>query len=133
MLFRSSTLLLTVELNETSNLAGDYQELQHTVSGILGKRPFSLQLTDNRDQALQQAYYNSQFAIYEALTRGNFREMADVVHASADEAGAKVTLSLDGENIYVHMERNDRYLTEVLPRPDANTTNLAGMTDRGRD
>lgn len=126
------TLLLTVELSQTGNLAGDYQDLRNTLGSILGKRPFTLQLTDNRDQALQQAYDQSQFAIYEALARGNFREMADVVHANATEAGAEVAIFLDGENIYVHMERDGRHLTEVIPRPDGNTTNSAGITDRGR-
>ncbi|MEW5952980.1 MAG: hypothetical protein AB1815_04375 [Bacillota bacterium] len=125
------TLLLTVELGETGNLASDYQDLQHALAGILGKRPFALQLTDNRDQVLQQAYYESQFAIYEALARGNYREMADVVHDNAAEAGAEVAIFLDGENIYVYMERNGRRLTEVIPLPDGSTTNSAVRTDRG--
>lgn len=124
-------LTLTVELHETSNLAIDYRELQREVSAVLGKRPFVIQLADSRDQVLRQVFYDSQFSIYEALARGNFREMADYVKASATEVGAKATIYLDQDYIYVHMEHNGRQLTEVIPRPEGGFTNTAHLSLTG--
>lgn len=124
-------LTLTVELHETDDLAADYRELQREVSTVLGQRPFVIQLADNRDQVLRQVYYRTQFAIYEALVRGNFREMADDIQVSAAEAGAKATIYLDQDYVYVHMEHNGRQLTEVIPRPEGSFTNTANLSLTG--
>lgn len=127
-------LTLTVELHETSNLANDYRELQREVGTVLGQRLFIIQLTDSRDQTLQEVFYDSQFAIYEALTRGNYREMAEHVKASASNVGAKATILLDQDYIYVHMEHKGRQLTEVIPRPSGRFyEHSAPVADRGRE
>lgn len=123
-------LLINVHLNKTRNLQESYQELRRQVEQNLDGRPYQLIIEDDRDDALSQAYYASQFAVYEAIAQGNFREMVDQVQEQARAVNATVKVYVDGDYVYVQMENENGYLVEVIPRQGGGM-NMPGLNVGG--
>ncbi len=107
---------IVIALAPTNNLKETYQELSRQVQSVLGNQQFEIKLIDRRDEKLARAFYYSQFAIYEAIKRGNYREMIKFIEDEAAKIGAAATVYLDQENIYVQLEYNGHYLYEIIPR-----------------
>lgn len=113
---QGAVLNIEVQLKETPDLGTTYRRLRQSIQGVLDARPFTLKLKDNRDEELKKAYYYSQFALYEAQMWGNYREMIRFVEEEAAKVKASVSVSLDQDNIYLHMKHGNHYLYEVIPR-----------------
>jgi len=109
-------LVVQLELNSPSNFMEEYQMIDNLIRRVVNKRAFRIELTDNRDSALEKAFYNSQFVIQEAIVRGNFRQMAAVVHESAEAVGGNAEVYVGPRNIYLHMKHGDHHLYEVISR-----------------
>ncbi|MDI6709268.1 MAG: hypothetical protein QMC81_03820 [Thermoanaerobacterales bacterium] len=109
-------LVINVHLKRTDNLQESYRELRRQVDEAMRGRPYQLVIEDERDDNLREAFYNSQFIIYQAIAQGNFQEMADEVRARARAANATARIYLDSEYVYVQMENGHGYLAEVIPR-----------------
>lgn len=109
-------LRVVVQINRTENLMESYQRLDRRVRQAVSNRAYELVVKDNRNARLAQAYYRSQFAIHEAIMRGNFQEMLAVIEESAREAGAEARVFLDNDNVYVQMDGVDHHLAVVIPR-----------------
>jgi len=113
---RWQVVRVTVNLAPAENLKDTYREITQGIQAVLDGRPFELQLQDNRDEQLKRAFYYSQFAVYEAITKGNYREMIKDVDQRAKEIGASAYVFLDQDRVYLQMKRNGHYLYEVIPR-----------------
>lgn len=113
-------LVIKLKLSNPDNLMEEYQKISNIVRRIVNERAFRIDLIDNPDSALQEAYYNSQFVIHEAIIRGNFREMADVVHNSAEAVRGRAKIYVGSRNIYLQMEHGNHYLYKVISRNDRN-------------
>lgn len=113
---------IVVEVAPTANLKETYRDLYGLISNVLGNRRFELKIKDNRDEGLQRAFYYAQFAVYEANKLGNYREMVKIIEEEAAKEGAKATVSMDGESIYVQLEKNGRYLYEIIPRKEPGSS-----------
>ncbi|MEW6173629.1 MAG: hypothetical protein AB1510_11290 [Bacillota bacterium] len=109
-------LAVKVRLRSAGDLMVTYQQLEDALDNALGNRPFVLELLDNRDASLEEAYYQSQFAIYQALAQGSFKEMEAEINRQAGAVGATSRVYIDGENIYLALIKGDRFLTKVIPR-----------------
>ena len=108
---------LQIELRmSTPNLMEDYKKLYSKVATIMGNKPFVLKLTDDRDDKLAEAYYNSQYAIYQAISRGTYQEMAAVIRKESHALGAESKVFIDRDNIYVQMKNDKHELNEIIPR-----------------
>ncbi|HAG10099.1 MAG TPA: hypothetical protein DCK76_01595 [Desulfotomaculum sp.] len=121
-----SLVQISVLLAPVENLKDTYGELDRGVRNILGVKLYELVLRDKRDVQLKDAFYYSQFAAYEAVMRGNYREMFDYVNKQAAERGATASVFIDQDRIYLQMRHDNNYLYEVIPRP-SNKTNQAAM------
>jgi len=119
-----STVQISVLLAPVDNLKKTYGELDRGVRNILGGKFYELVLRDKRDVQLNNAFYYSQFAVYEAVMRGNYREMIDYVNKQAAESGAAASVFIDQDRIYLQMRHDKNYLYEVIPR----TTDKTGQT-----
>ncbi|MDK2887210.1 MAG: hypothetical protein PWP72_87 [Thermoanaerobacter sp.] len=113
---RDGLFNITVQLKGTADLGETYRKLKKSIEDVLGRHPYTLEIRDNRDQELNNAYYYSQFALYEAQVRGNYREMVRYIEERAASVGAQANISLDDENIYVHMKHGEHHLYAVVPR-----------------
>ncbi|ACX51772.1 hypothetical protein Adeg_0624 [Ammonifex degensii KC4] len=93
-----------------------YRHLEQKIGEAMGRRPFALQLTDQRDKTLEEVYYRSQFPIYQALAQGCFTDMAREVERYAAESGAQARIYLDDRNLYLTLSHQDHFLVAVIPR-----------------
>lgn len=113
----SGVFRVSVSIKETDNLMLSYQQVFESVQLVLGNRDFTLELVDRRDDLLTDVYNQGQFAIQEALVRGNFRDMAGTLNEIARRSGAESTVYIDDSNIYWQMRHGEYYLYQVIPRP----------------
>jgi len=113
---QNGRLVVTIRLRSPDNLMPAYKELRNLVGEALGSRPFVIEIADNRDAVLEEVFYRSQFAVYQALAQGSFKEMEAEVSANAREAGVQARIYIDNENIYLTLRKGDRFLAAVIPR-----------------
>jgi hypothetical protein len=104
-----------VKFREVNNLAQTYRDLESSLKDVLGAKEFVIELKDNRNPQLEEIYYYSQFAVYEALARGDFINMEQHISRRAASAGATAKVNIDHSAIYVQMEKGDHYLYEIIP------------------
>lgn len=118
---------IEVKLGPVSDLRTTYSTI---VKGLekVSKSPTKVVVTDNRDSALDQAYYRMHFSIQESLQRGTFTAAEDAVSREAAAAQLKTArLYVDNDRVYLQLSDGDHYLYEVLSRPtDKATQALAG-------
>lgn len=89
-----------------------YKKLNH----IMGRRSFKLVIVDDPDDILNKIWYNSQYAVYQAVVQGNYQNMADVVNREAHTFGAEAKIDIDQENIYLRIKHQGHTLDKVIPR-----------------
>lgn len=113
---KNGKLMVTIHLRSTGNLMKTYQQLRGAVAEALVNRPFVLQLADKRDRNLEEVFYHSQFAIYQALAQGSFKEMETEIKSNASRSGTEARIYLDNENIYLTLTRGNRFMATVISR-----------------
>ncbi|MEW6572077.1 MAG: hypothetical protein AB1374_00350 [Bacillota bacterium] len=116
---QNGRLVVTIRLRSPDNLMPTYKKLESLVGEALGSRPFVIEIADSRDAGLEEVLYRSQFAVYQALVQGSFKEMEAEVSANAREAGAETRIYIDNDNVYLTFKKEDRFLAAVIPRNPA--------------
>lgn len=107
---------INMKLGPLSDLRTTYTSIAKGLAKV-SKGPFKIVVTDDRDPALEQAYYRMHFAIQESLQRGTFTSAEDVVSREATAAQLKTArLFVDSDRVYLQLSDNDHYLYEVLSR-----------------
>jgi hypothetical protein len=119
---RKPVIRIVVKLGAVEDIKHTYQNLQNNIQNILGNKPFQIDLQDNRDAPLKKIFYTSQFAIYEAIMQGNFREMAKCIERDASLQKSHATIFIDQNYIYLQMQHGNHYLYEVIPRKQDKIT-----------
>lgn len=127
--YDGDVLVVRVKLNPADNFMEKYQELDNTVCRVMNQRGYRIEIVDNPDHELEKAYYNSQFVIYEAITKGNFREMANIVHDNAGKVGGRARIYVGPHNVYLQMDRGECHLFKVIPRSIGGSMEGAGNLD----
>lgn len=115
-------LRVSVTINYDADLMQSYTEVRKELTQAVGKRPFRLTLNDSRDDVLKQVWYNSQYAIYQAISQGSYQDMAAVVNREAQVSGVEAKIYIDQENIYVRLKYQGHTLDEVIPRGTGQVT-----------
>lgn len=118
---KGTSINVVLHVKKTDNLRQAYRELNSYTAEILGDTKYTMELRDNRDKALEEIYYQSQFVIYEALAKGDFTKMADVIQQNADKVGATAKVYIDNDNVYVEIFKGNNYLYEIIPRQKNNS------------
>lgn len=122
---KGSTVKVILDVNKTDNLRKAYQDLNTYTQEIMGNTEFTIELKDKRSKDLEKAYYNSQFIIYEAIAKGDFTRMADIIRKNAKAVNAESMVFIDENNIYVEFIKGGNYLYEIVPRQQK----AAGIAD----
>jgi hypothetical protein len=112
------------------NIGKTYRELDDSLKKVLGEKEYKIELVDNRDQQLENIYYHSQFAVYEAMARGNYREMEQYISRQAAGLGAQANVFMDQEAIYVQIKHGNYYLYEIIPVKSPENQ-YPGLPERG--
>ena len=111
-----TSVKVILDVKKTDNIRQAYQNLNNYTEQIMGGTKFTLELKDNRNKELENAYYQSQFVIYEALAKGDFTKMADVIQQNAVKVGGTSKVYIDNDNVYVEILNGNNYLYEIIPR-----------------
>lgn len=109
-------LKINVAIKYDADLMQTYKEVRKELANTMGRRPFQLTLSDSRDDVLNKVWYNSQYAIYQAISQGSYQDMAAVVNREAGAVGAEAKIYIDQENIYLRLKHQGHTLDEVIPR-----------------
>ncbi|NLI12663.1 hypothetical protein [Pelotomaculum propionicicum] len=112
----NNQLLVSVKIRYDANLMQAYKEVRKELVRVIGRKAYTLSLSDSRDDVLEQVWYQSQYAVYQAQTQGSFQEMASVVNREAQARGAEAKIYVDQENIYLRLLHQGHTLDEVIPR-----------------
>lgn len=107
---------ITLTLRDNGDLADIYRQIDGQLRAIMGGRQYAIELVDRPNDRLNAVYNHGQFAIHEAMVRGNFRDMADDLNQYASDIGVESKVYIDSDNIYWHMQDGGYYLYAVLPR-----------------
>lgn len=99
-----------VKTDHLQNLDKVGQQLE----SIAGQRP--IRFMDQRSPELEKVLAQMEFPLQESIARGNFTEMQQKLQDLADQAGIKMELSMDSEEIYLNLTKGDAQLVEVLER-----------------
>lgn len=102
--------VLEVKTDHLQNLDKVGQQLE----SIAGQRP--IRFMDQRSPELEKVLAQMEFPLQESVARGNFTEMQQKLQDLADQAGIKMELSMDSEEIYLNLTKGDAQLVEVLER-----------------
>lgn len=124
---KDNITVVNIDLKATDNLQKTYQELFQTTANVIGSNNFKLKIKDNRNKELENAYYDMQFIINEALVRGNFSQMEQVIKEKTNQIGAKSKIFIDDKNIYLQIEKKQNYLYEIIAR---SNNNLPATSDK---
>ncbi|KAF1084603.1 hypothetical protein SPSYN_02381 [Sporotomaculum syntrophicum] len=113
---KDAVYTIVVTLRETADLRQTYCLINERMQDIMGKRPFIIELDDRRNERLTDVYNKGQFAIHEAMVKGNFREMSDSMNQYARASGVQSKVYIDSDNIYWQMKDEAYFLYAVIPR-----------------
>ena len=119
---KGNLLQISIKIRYDANFMQTYKEVQKEIAGVMGRKVFSIVLSDSRDDVLEQVWYQSQYAVYQALSQGSFQEMADVINREAESRGAEAKIYIDQENIYLRLQHQGHTLDEVIPRSAGQVT-----------
>jgi len=124
-------LRVSVMINYNAGLMEAYEEIRRELAGAAGGRPVQLVLNDSRDDTLKQAWYNSQYAVYQAVSQGSYQDMAAVVNREAGTLGAEAEIYINQENIFIRLKHQGHTLDEVIPRNVGQTDGNVQATGAG--
>lgn len=106
---------IVVCIRYDANLMQAYSGLQKDLEKAMYKRPFILELNDNRDETLNEVWHESQYAVYQAISQGSFQDMAAVVESMSMSRGAEAYIYIDTVNVYIRLKHQGHTLDEVIP------------------
>jgi hypothetical protein len=109
---------LNVKLGKVSYLKDTYDRLEKSMSERLGRHSGKIYLSDNRSRLLISDYYNIHYFLEEAASQGDFSAMRDRTFQYLSDKGIDFDLVVGRDNLYVSLQKNGRYLYEIIPRSD---------------
>lgn len=116
---QDGTSVVEIALKDVSDLPVTYNRLTAIIKDKIGSTAFKVQLKDQRDATLENAYHSIHFYLEEAAAMGDFGTMNDAATRILDQAGiGDYKITVDGQHIFVQMAAGQSYLYQVLDRSD---------------
>ncbi len=117
-------LQISMTIKYDADLMQTCKEVRNELTRTLGRRSFQITLSDSRDDVLNTVWYNSQYAVYQAISQGSYQDMAAVVNREAATLGAEAKIYIDQENVYFRLRHQGHTLDEVIPRDGQVAVNV---------
>ncbi|HHW57453.1 MAG TPA: hypothetical protein GXX15_07280 [Clostridia bacterium] len=105
---------IKVELGKVKSLMETYKEIESKINKYPVK--INILLIDNPSDKLNNVYYNCQFAIYEAIQKGDYIKMYDTIREISYKNSVIPYVYIDKQNIYLDLRDNSHYLYRIIPR-----------------
>ncbi|NLO88945.1 MAG: hypothetical protein GX088_01215 [Clostridia bacterium] len=111
------TNVVEIKLKKVENLQRAYINIENKLKELEASQDLKIVITDERDKLLEDLFYKSQFAIHQAIIKGDFIYMHDHISKLVSEAGIeRFNIFIDSKNIYVQFHEGDNYLYEIINR-----------------
>lgn len=105
---------IKVTMKQVPDLQAAYEGVEKIVQESLG--PYvTIDLADNRQEELENAYRDLQPTLYAGIAKGEFPAMIAGMGAQAKQAGVESKISMNDEYIFVELRKDGKYLYEVVP------------------
>lgn len=105
-----------VEMRQVNNLQDTYLEVADTVERIYGNAP-EIVVKDNANEKLEAVWYQSQFAIYQGISSGEFVEMNRQLKAvTSAQTEVELKVFVDADHVYFQTTDGQRALYRVIDR-----------------
>ncbi|GAW91542.1 hypothetical protein [Calderihabitans maritimus] len=114
---KNAKLLVSVSLAPVNNLMHTYREIEQAVREVFPGKSIELIVKDRRNKLLERAWYESQFAVHQAVAQGSYVEMARVIEEVSNKYNIeRYAVNIDQDNIYVQFHKDEVYLYEIVSR-----------------
>lgn len=111
--------IITVKLSNVNDFPRVHRQVNDEIGRLLGRSSYRLELLDERDDALESAFYAVHLALYEGERLGNYAEMGERVDETLRSFGLdNYSLNVDTGYIYIEIQNGNAYLYEVIKRND---------------
>lgn len=108
---------VVVKLKEVENLRKIYLEIQDRLTANKNGGNLQLEVTDTRSPVLEQAWYQAQFAVHQAVVQGDFVSMNEFIGNVASEYKLdRYAVFVDSDRVYVQFHKDGKSLYEVISR-----------------
>lgn len=104
-----------------------FPDLNKRVENMVGNRTVNIQLVDNPDSVLNQAWDQMVFGIEEGLVNARYSQIPKSVETVAKSMQIRYGITMDEQFLYVELHRGSHTLYHVLPLHKLNS----GVKDNG--
>lgn len=106
-----------VKLKDVDNLMETYQKIEERLQENKNAADLQIKITDNRSPILKEAYYQSQFAVHQAIMQGDFISMKAFLQDIASKYELdRFAVFIDSNRVYVEFHKDGKNLYEVISR-----------------
>lgn len=105
---------IKIHLKPVDDLQSTYDNLEQIVQKQIGP-DVQIELVDQRQDALNRAYRSVQPVLYSGIAKGDFTNMIAQTEQELKAQGYQSKVSLNDHNIFVQIEKDGKYLYQVLP------------------
>ncbi|MBL0388585.1 hypothetical protein JJB07_18430 [Tumebacillus sp. ITR2] len=105
---------LKVTVKPVDDLQATYENLQNIAETALGSQ-VKLELVDTRGEELKKEYRDIQPILYSGMVKGDFPQMIQDAVQTVSKDGTKAQVSMNDTYIFVSLQKDGRFLYEVLP------------------
>lgn len=115
--YLEKTETVVVKLKNVQNLRETYLKIQDRLKANQNTDNLRIQIMDNRSPLLAAAWYQSQFAVHQAIMQGDFVSMHQTISNIASEHELeRHAVFIDSNRVYVAFYKDGNYLYEVIGR-----------------
>lgn len=108
--------IVKLNLSHVSSLPFVYRQAKDIAQTSLYPSNFTLKIIDNRNQLLDDLYWQMQIYIEEAIVQGNFSVAAEKLNELANFAEVNAKFHVDEECVYLELYQDQAYLYAVRHR-----------------
>lgn len=120
---RGDVLQVKVKAAETPELERFINDLWQAVDSVESGQKVELQISDNRTQALADAYYGFHFFLQEAVATGRYSDLpARLAQITAADKMTRGRVFVASDYVYVQLHQGGASLYEIVPRELARAT-----------
>lgn len=96
-----------VVMKKAGNVKKDYQEIKTIIQDQLKQGNYRIDLSDGRDDRLQELYDEMLPGIYQAVANTDYLWLSENLKQMAHEAKCEAKMYMDDENIYIQIQSNN--------------------------
>ena len=112
----NDTINIDVTLKNTDNIKKTYDEIYTKIEETIKGGEFALKIGDNRTAELEQAYYDIDYYIQQAVMDGDFPLLAEKAKQIAGSIGSKAKVYVDDQNVYLQLDKDGHSLFSITAR-----------------